>query len=382
MNIAILGTGPAAIASAVLLRDKNKVMLLTRNEINTKQTHQLTLYTNNHTLTAYEAFHLYNSPEADDFIINKADIILVTLPTHAVYKTLSNLADQINQATKKREIQLGLIYGQGDMNYLLPKTIKRNLNLGLFATAFLPWIVKRVPTTEQIHVKLYGVEHFNLIYATTQIDYNFILKNLYKQLSDITYAYTPYSSSVALASDNMLLHPPRLAALFGQRWSRYEDVPTFYRDYGILEQITFTSLEAEVYRLKRHIYEQDIEKLLNPSKGAFLLSYKEFEELNDKAKYGNIQTKPFDIHTYTHKEHTTASKAPVVYDSKTDTYSIDTNHRYFKDDFEYGLLYVKLMARTYHFATPIIDALLNWWQENIQKISKDNPYLSQIIKFN
>lgn len=367
MNIAILGTGPAAIASAVLLRNNNNVMLLTRNEINTKQTHQLTLYANNHTLTTYEAFHLYNSPEADDFIINKADIILVTLPTHAVYKTLLSLADQINQATKKREIQLGLIYGQGDMNYLLPKTIKRNLNLGLFATAFLPWIAKRVPTTEQIHVKLYGVEHFNLIYATTQIDYNFILKNLYKQLSDITYAYTPYSSSVALASDNMLLHPPRLAALFGQRWSRYEDVPTFYRDYGILEQITFTTLEAEVYNLKQHIKDT-----LDLGDDAYLLSYEQFEKLNHQE---------FDIQTYTHKEHTTASKAPVVYDSKTDTYSIDINHRYFKDDFEYGLLYVKLMAQTYNFDTPMIDRLLSWAEKNISPISKDNPYLSQIIKF-
>ena len=59
MNIAILGTGPAAVASAVLLGNNNNVMILTRSEINTKQTHQLTLYTNNHTLTAYKAFHLY-----------------------------------------------------------------------------------------------------------------------------------------------------------------------------------------------------------------------------------------------------------------------------------------------------------------------------------
>ena len=367
MNIAILGTGPAAVASAVLLRNKHNVMMLTRSEINTKQTHQLTLYTNNHTLTTYEAFHLYNSPEADDFIINKADIILVTLPTHAVHETLAKLADQINQATKKREIQLGLIYGQGDINYLLPHIIKRNLNLGIFATAFLPWIAKRVPTTEQIHVKLYGVEQFNLIYATTQIDYNFIEQNLYKHLSDITYAYTPYSSSVALASDNMLLHPPRLAALFGQRWTNYEDVPTFYRDYGILEQIVFTGLEKEIYSLKQHI-----KNILSLGDDAYLLSYEQFEELNHQE---------FDIQTYTHKEHTTASKAPVAYDSERNCYKIDTNHRYFKDDFEYGLLYVKLMAQTYNFDTPIIDRLLSWAEKNISPISKDNPYLSQIIKF-
>ena len=367
MNIAILGTGPAAIASAVLLRNNNNIALITRNRSNTKQIHDLTLHTHEKTLYSRAPYYTYNSPEADDFIINKADIILVTLPTHAVYKTLASLADQINQATKKREIQLGLIYGQGDINYLLPKTIKRNLNLGLFATSFLPWIVKRVPTTEQIHVKLYGIEHFNLIYATTQIDYNFILKNLYKQLSDITYAYTPYSSSVALASDNMLLHPPRLASLFGQRWSRYEDVPTFYRDYGILEQITFTELEKEVYALKLHIKDT-----LGLGDDSYLLAYEQFEELNHQE---------FDIHTYTHKEHTTSSKAPAVYDPKTDTYSIDTNHRYFKDDFEYGLLYVKLMAQTYAFETPMIDRLLSWSEKNISPINKDNPYLSQIIKF-
>ena len=367
MNIAILGTGPAAIASAVLLRNNNKIALITRDKSNTKQIHDLTLHTHEKTIYSRAPYYAYNSPEADDFIINKADIILVTLPTHAVYKTLASLADQINQATKKREIQLGLIYGQGDMNYLLPKTIKRNLNLGLFATAFLPWIAKRVLTTEQIQVKLYGVEHFNLIYATTQIDYNFILKNLYKHLSDITYAYTPYSSSVALASDNMLLHPPRLAALFGQRWSRYEYIPTFYRDYGILEQIVFTELEKEVYALKLHIKDT-----LGLGDDSYLLSYEQFEELNHQE---------FDIQTYTHKEHTTASKAPAVYDSKTDTYSIDTNHRYFKDDFEYGLLYVKLMAQTYAFETPIIDRLLSWAEKNISPINKDNPYLSQIIKF-
>ena len=381
MNIAILGTGPAAIASAVLLRNNNNIALITRNKSNTKQIHDLTLHTHDKTLYSRAPYYAYNTPEADDFIINKADIILVTLPTHAVYKTLASLADQINQATQKRKIYLGLIYGQGDIQYLLPYQIRKT-NLTLFATAFLPWITKRDLTTELIHVKLYGIEHFNLIYTKSEQDFEFIRDNLYKHLSDIDYAYTPYSASVALASDNMLLHPPRLAALFGQRWSRYEDIPTFYRDYGILEQIVFTELEKEIYSLKRHIYEQEIEKLLNPSNKAFLLSYKEFEELNDKAKYGNnTQTKPFDIHTYTHKEHTTASKVPTVYDQKTDTYSIDTNHRYFKDDFEYGLLYVKLMARTYHFNTPMIDKLLSWAEKNISPINKDNPYLSQIIKF-
>nr|DAX81625.1 MAG TPA: NAD/NADP octopine/nopaline dehydrogenase, alpha-helical domain [Bacteriophage sp.] len=367
MNIAILGTGPAAIASAVLLRKNNNVIILTRSEINTKQTHQLTLYTNKHTLTAYEAFHLYNSPEADDFIINKADIILVTVPTHAVHKTLANLADQINQATRKREIQLGLIYGQGDINYLLPNTINRNINLGLFATAFLPWIAKRDPTTEQINVKLYGVEQFNLIYATTMIDFNFIKQNLYKQLSDVTYAYTPYSASVALASDNMLLHPPRLIQLFGQTWSQYKDVPSFYRNYGVLEQIVFTELEKEIYSLKLYI-----ENLLGLGSEAYLLSYKVFEELNYQ---------DFDIQTYTHKEHTTASKAPTVYDPENNCYKIDTNHRYFKDDFEYGLFYVKLLAQTYTFDTPIIDKLLSWAEQNIGPINEGNPYLSRIIKF-
>lgn len=377
MTISIIGSGAAGITSATLLSadESNDVYLFTsdKSKFNLDEGFDQDItqscfgvkYTKDKEIFLSSNVTLADHSETS--ILSKSDIILFCLPVHAIQDIATKFTPAILEYPNKSKF-VGSIYGQGNFNLLVPKALYDAKNINLFAFAFIPWITKMRPerTTSTF---INGVENFNLIYL--QYLENKTIASLSCQLlsnlsiEKVDYEFTQYATEVALASDNMLLHPPRLISCFDKLYEESE-IPSFYRDYGQAEQTLFNLVEDELNNLKQHI--KRLERHLDLK---FLISMSEFEKLANSSE--------FTIDAYVKKNHTTSARIPVC---KADPihYKLDTSCRYFKDDFTHGLHYVQHLARFYGVSVPTIDEILRWYHINIKPLPTkpyftDRPYL-------
>ena len=156
--------------------------------------------------------------------------------------------------------------------------------------------------------------------------------------------------SLTLSADNQIIHPARCYGLFrryGDHWNSEEAIPYFYRDFDEESADILQRLDDEYSLVRNRIITR-----FPGSDFQYMLNYLELEKLSYHSCNTDIRQSFVESKTLHH------IKPPVVFEKNR--WTLDKNHRFFRDDINYGLCIAKWFADQLDIPTPMIDIILQW----------------------
>ena len=360
MNIALIGGGGSAHLLAVLLAGKGHcIRVLTSRPDKWNRT--LILKTPDTVLTGTIDCATNDATS----ILDRMDIAFLCMPVHQYPLALSSLIPAIR---KNPQCIIGVVYGQGGFDWMVQTACQRSdiPVCRYFAIGLLPWIVRTLDYGRQAIT--YGPKLRNGIACSDDETFKFLQKTV---LDDLSYNYwkcgkfeqVPNFLTLTLTVDNQIIHPSRCFALMQETtsWESSEMIPYFYRDFDDFSTEILKGVDSD-YTAIRAAYFNRFPNLDN----VYNLDYLALEHWS----YGshNPDIRASFVNSETLKE----IKPPVVrgLDGK---FRLDVNHRFFKDDFAFGLEIAKWFAQELKCEVPYIDRLIKWYQDVIQ------PNQSEIV---
>ena len=289
-------------------------------------------------------------------VIPDADIIILCMPVHTYRIALHNLAPHINRT---KEVFVGTVYGQAGFNWMAHEMEREHnlTNTVTFSIGLIPWICR---------ISKYGSVAFN--YGGKQVNIAAVFPyERFDRLNEIFFndiSYVPLGMgkfvqacsfiSLTLSVDNQIVHPGRCYGLWERydgKWKSTDDVPYFYRDFDEISAECMKRLDSDYTTVRNAIRKHFPER---PFK--YMLDYLELERLSHKSVNFDIKASLAD------SKQLAMIKTPVkrMVDG---TYMIDTDCRFFTDDFPYGILLTKWIADQLGEEVPFIDELITWVQE-------------------
>ena len=316
MNITIVGFGNIAHALIACMNRKNinKVFVLSRSSkdaISIKAD-----YNDSVGIIDYITFF------AED-IIPKSDIILFTVPSFARVDYLKKIAPFV-----KENCLIGAFPGIGGFNEEVLSIIS-DKNVNIFASQRVPYIARIIKKGESVHV-------------TPKNSINIAVQKEHKKIQDILkdilqmeiYLLDDFME-VNLSNSNPILHTARLYVLFNRN-RIYDREVLFYEEWDNESSNILLKMDAEFMQIVNKLNLKNIKSL----KEHYEVS--NIDEMTDKIK----SIKAFY-----------GIKAPLI--KKNNVYLPDINSRYFIEDVNIGLKYIKDYANKIKIKTPTIDLVYN-----------------------
>ena len=159
--------------------------------------------------------------------------------------------------------------------------------------------------------------------------------------------------SLTLSVDNQIIHPSRCFGLYERydgKWKNLDDVPYFYRDYDDYSAELLKNIDNDYTKIRNNIIE-----MYPQNNFQYMLDYLGLERLS-------YQSSNVDVcESFKTSETLGAIKPPVI--KKEGYWIINTNHRFFYDDINYGLCIAKWIAEKLNVQVNHIDRLLLWAQK-------------------
>ena len=357
MNIALIGGGGSAHLLAVLLSVRgHRIRVLTsRPDV---WSHTLTLKAAESELTG----EIVGATADSTSILDGADVAFLCMPVHQYPNALAHL---INGIYKNPHCIIGTVYGQGGFDWMVTHTCKGN---GLpvcrhFAIGLLPWIV-RVEEYGKKSIS-YGPKLRNGIACSDDETFAYLQRVL---LDDLSYNYwgcgkfekVPNFITLTLTVDNQIIHPSRCYGLMRESsyWESPSSIPYFYRDFDDFSTEILKGIDTD-YTSVRDAYFNRVPRLRN----AYDLDYLALEHWSYGSHNPDIRA------SFVHSETLREIRPPVVlgHDGR---FRLDVEHRFFKDDFAYGLQIAQWFARQLNCDVPHIDMLIEWYLSEIQPRQK------------
>ena len=156
--------------------------------------------------------------------------------------------------------------------------------------------------------------------------------------------------SLTLSADNQIIHPSRLFVLnrqFPNGWSTIEEVPYFYRDWDEESSMILSDLDSEYERVRAGV------RKIHGSEGfEYMLNYLDLERFSWNSNPSNV------TETFTQSTTLREMNTPVIYAGGS--YVLDPQHRFFQDDFEFGLKIVSWLGERLGIDAPRIREVYNW----------------------
>jgi hypothetical protein len=301
-------------------------------------------------------------------VIPQADFIVLCMPVSKYRIALHDLAPHLD---KNRDVCIGTIYGQAGFNWMVAE-IEKKFDLGnvtTFAVGLIPWIC-RVVEYGRVGVT-YGCKEVNVVAVSPPEKFrtldDLFLKNICERwLKKGAFRQSANFLSLTLSVDNQIIHPSRCYGLFlshGGSWAREEDIPYFYRDFDERSADLLGQLDGDYSRIRNAI------KARYPEKDfTYMLDYLALERLSYQSENTDVRE------SFTTSRTLGAIKPPTVHQENGE-WTIDTNHRFFTDDIQFGLCIAKWMADQLDLAVPTIDRIIMWVQELRQEKIIDNGKL-------
>lgn len=151
---------------------------------------------------------------------------------------------------------------------------------------------------------------------------------------------------VTLTNSNPILHPARLYSMFRDCISPMKEIPAFYADWTDDSSEMLIACDSE---FQQAVARLDIDRSHVPS----LLDY--YESVDAESLTRKIRS-------------IAAFKGIAAPMKKVDGgYMPDFDNRYFTEDFPYGLMLIKMVCSRLDIATPVIDSVIEWFQERVGK---------------
>jgi len=312
MNITIVGFGNIAYALIACMNRKNinKVFVLSRSS------KEVVLIKADYNNSVGSIEHITSSAED---IIPKSDIILFTVPSFARVDYLKKIAPFV-----KENCLIGAFPGIGGFNKEVLSIIN-DKNVNIFASQRVPYIARIIKKGESVQVT-----PKNSINIAVQKEH----KNVQSILKDILqmeiYLLDDFME-VNLSNSNPILHTARLYVIFNKIRTYNREV-LFYEEWDNKSSDILLKMDAEFMQIVNKLNLKNIKSL----KEHYEVS--NIEEMTDKIK----SIKAFY-----------GIKAPLI--KKDNIYLPDINSRYFIEDINIGLKYIKDYAKKINIKTPTIN---------------------------
>jgi len=290
-------------------------------------------------------------------VIPEADIVILCLPVHTYRPSLAKIGPYISR--EKKEVFVGTVYGQAGFNWMVHEMEQENklTNTVAFAVGLIPWICRTAKYGSLAYN--YGGKQMNIAAVTPPDRFDRLNEILfedicYTQLGTGNFVQACSFVSITLSVDNQIIHPSRIYGLWkkynGGKWETHDDVPFFYKDFDDFSADCIKNVDDDFEAIRNAIRRHFPER---PFK--YMLSYLELERLSHNSQNVDIKLSIKD------SKQLAAIKTPVV-QLEDGTYMINTQCRFFTDDFPYGLVIAKWIAEKLGVEVPFITHLIRWDQ--------------------
>jgi hypothetical protein len=335
LNFCICGGGSLSHATAGVLaaNPANCVNVLTRKPELWRS--EITVeYLENYALVG--VLNRVSADPAD--VIPEADVVILCVPTYARPEVLTRLRPFLS-----REAWLGSFPGFGGFGWVAREIVGPQQNL--FGFQRIPFVSSKIAYGERVKMTGIRPQHFVATLPPAKVN---AIAALLREALNIWIVPMPNYLSVCLSMSNSLFHPARIYSLFRQ-WTpgsdvTYERPPYFYADWDDEATKVFFALDAEVQECCRRI----------PLDLAYVKPILQHYEV---AFPGDLTAKIRTIRALSDR------KIPMLKTGGS-RYIPDITSFYFVEDIPYGLVVVKAIAFLAGVETPMMDAIIHWY-ENI-----------------
>lgn len=174
-------------------------------------------------------------------------------------------------------------------------------------------------------------------------------RKIFEEIFDTETELLPNYLNVTLTPSNPLLHPSRLYGIFKDYsiGKTYDRIPLFYEEWDEFSSDVYIKCDNELHNIIDKLNKIDLSKVIR-----VLPYYESTDKESLTKKIRSIQG---------FKGITTPSK------QTENGYIPDLSSRYFSADIPYGLLIIKDFGLITNTETPMIDEILYWYQNLVNK---------------
>lgn len=333
LNFCICGGGSLSHATAGVLAANraNCVNVLTRKP-ELWQSEITVEYLENFVLVG--ALNRVSANPAD--VVPEADVVILCVPTYARPEVLTRI-----QPFLSPKAWLGSFPGFGGFGWVAREIVGPQQNL--FGLQRIPFVSSKISYGDR--VKIIGIrpQHFIATLPSAKVN---VIAALLRDSLNLWTVPMPNYLSVCLSMSNSLFHPARIYSLF-RHWTpgsdvTYERQPYFYADWNDEATKVFFALDAEIQECCRQI--------------RLDLAYvKPILQHYEVAFPGDLTAKIRSIRALADR------KIPML--KIGDGYIPDITSFYFVEDIPYGLVVVKAITLLAGIETPMIDAIIHWYED-------------------
>ena len=353
MNVALIGGGSSAHLLAALLGNRNhRVKILTTRP--SEWLNEITLH------VGHDMIHGEIDGASSDplNVVSEAQVVILCMPVHqypvALLRIIPSLMNNPNCI-------VGAVYGQAGFDWMI-RSAAQKFRVRVprhFAIGLLPWIVRTLKYGES--AISYGPKCRNGIATSDESTFDFLASNL---LPDFSYNYwgtgtferVPNFLTITLTVDNQIIHPSRCFALAtqGASWEDTESVPYFYRDWDDYSAGILRGVDLDYTHVRSALFKRF--PLLS---NKYDLDYLGLEQWSYGSHNPDIKASFVNSTTLAH------IKPPTVINNEG-LHVLDFNHRFFKDDFAFGLEVCQWFADELTVEVPHIRRLIDWYHLIVQ----------------
>ena len=356
-TVTIVGGGASAHTLIPMLSaSKYDVNLLTRNP--TRWSKQVELQYHSADGEVIEKFQgqLSKISSNPKDVIRESDVIILCMPVSQYRNALHRIGPHLNP---EKKVYVGTVYGQAGFNWMVDE-IKNAFgleNIITFCFGLIPWIC-RVQEYGKAGIT-YGIKPINIAAVEPKSEFDELNRKILEKVCVGWFGKSEVRQadnflSLTFSVDNQIIHPSRCYSLFvkhGGEWDNAEDIPYFYRDFDQLSADILKRLDADYSKIRESIKEKYPEK-----KFTYMLDYLTLNQTTN-------ETEDYSIVESFQLSRTLGAIKPPTVQTKTGAWQIDTNHRFFTDDIQYGLCIAKWAADRLAIDVPTIDEIIKWAQE-------------------
>jgi HAD superfamily phosphatase (TIGR01681 family) len=289
-------------------------------------------------------------------IIPGSDLVIVSSPVHSYPEIFDSIIPHLNE-----NASVGVLFGQSHVG-LMAKQAMEKYNMqtqSIFSLKFIPWQAKTFEYGKHAH--LVGSKNSLEISTYPSSAFDTVSKSI-TELFDMDCVRVPFISQ-ALTTSNQILHPARYFNEFSKSAEPLTPSDNICGEGSLYTKMDgpsaaiLAALDSEIIRIKDALEEEfpaiDFTSV-KPCKERVLEQYE--HQIDDTRTLKTV----FNTAKMYRK-----SKFAVL--DKDGGVVPNTEHRHFQDDIPFGLCVVKDIAERMEIKVPIIDHMIMWHQDQMDK---------------
>lgn len=357
MNITLIGGGSTAhLLAAILGNRKHHVRILTSRPA--EWGNEITLLSGRNKICGV----IDGVSDEPSKVLSEAQIAILCMPVHQYPCALRKIMPFLME---KSNCIVGAVYGQAGFDWMV-RGVAQEFGVAVphhFAIGLLPWITR---TLQYGACAIsYGPKYRNGIATSDDSTFDILSRSFLPDLSyniwgTGAFERIPNFLTITLTVDNQIIHPSRCFALASQGaiWTDYEAIPYFYRDWDDYSADVLRGVDSDYTRVRASLCRR-FPYLSND----YNMDYLALEHWS----YGSHNP---DIKASFVNSTTLNSIKPPTVRKDNGQYTLDYNHRFFNDDFAFGLEICQWFANELSVEVPHVKKLIDWYHLEVQPQQK------------